>query len=464
MEDEKHLWNAHVICDGKRHLTCPNCSEKYAATKTRMQERAQEAEKYETELAAKKAEAQERANEKQVQVFVIQTARGLLVRTQRDIEQCHMNDSLRVLFTANPTQQEETTRKGTAVMQDDEIVPVYEYHYTGSGHTQVGATEQTTQESAPKKTASLLQSYKNGQLRDIWTEKTQQFIAVNQKISSIRCGEIVAAILVADLAKEAIELERRINPFTLSSEEEALYDWLFVDENCHYAQDLQSWSGTRTLLADTPSDEYTPEWMTYIQLPTDGDYESAQADDSAPVTSTIDAIHPEMDTIEREIVLTILSDAINAGYFISVHNDDSFVTEKSSSVESIFREMYSTGTDRLLLYQNNKRVGWILLIYGNGLDVVSDYSDNAEIEALLKRADELAEKYAENTQTRTDDLADLTFLNKFKNSIRNLTKELDERGQFSPDSLEAKQVKHEITVLLDELRIHGILPSGLLKI
>lgn len=105
-------------------------------------------------------------------------------------------------------------------------------------------------------------------------------------------------------------------------------------------------------------------------------------------------IHPDMDSVEKEIVLTILDDALKCGYTLSVYDGEETVVRKSSDKNAIFSAMYSTGNDILVIYQDNKRIGWIFLVYGNREYVISDYSDYPVIEDLLKNADALTEKYS----------------------------------------------------------------------
>ncbi len=114
---------------------------------------------------------------------------------------------------------------------------------------------------------TLLQTYQGGKLRELWEKKTRVLAKANPSVSSNRVGEIMAAMLAYDLANEEGELDRKVSPFTMSPEEEALYDWLYVEGNNHYRAELQAWSGSRTMLADTPDGTYEPEWMQYIRVP-----------------------------------------------------------------------------------------------------------------------------------------------------------------------------------------------------
>jgi NTP pyrophosphatase (non-canonical NTP hydrolase) len=51
------------------------------------------------------------------------------------------------------------------------------------------------------------------------------------------------------------------------------------------------------------------------------------------------------------------------------------------------------------------------------------------------------------------------FLNTLKQQIRAVTKALDTTDQVFGQSLEATSVKHEVTILLSELGVHGLLPE-----
>ena len=56
-------------------------------------------------------------------------------------------------------------------------------------------------------------------------------------------------------------------------------------------------------------------------------------------------------------------------------------------------------------------------------------------------------------------LADSTLLNRIKNQVREATKLVDILPiKEYPDTTETRQVKHEVSVLLSELQVHGLLP------
>jgi hypothetical protein len=110
------------------------------------------------------------------------------------------------------------------------------------------------------------------------------------------------------------------------------------------------------------------------------------------------------EELERRIVGQIIDGALAAGYEIDVNDGEETTLEKSSSKSDILAAMFSTDSDILTLYtgagsltdlgiiEPSRRVGSILLIWGNGRDVIGDYSDKPAIDAVLERAHEIADK------------------------------------------------------------------------
>jgi hypothetical protein len=66
--------------------------------------------------------------------------------------------------------------------------------------------------------------------------------------------------------------------------------------------------------------------------------------------------------------------------------------QKSRDIVAITKAMFSTDEDRLLLDNNDgKRCGWVYLVWGNGADIISDYTTN--LEDVLKPAQAIADRY-----------------------------------------------------------------------
>lgn len=100
--------------------------------------------------------------------------------------------------------------------------------------------------------------------------------------------------------------------------------------------------------------------------------------------------------IERKIYSRIVKDALARGFNVSVYDGEEYALEHSASYSAIMEAGFSTDEDALVIYDNDKRLGFISLIYGNsGWDVISDYTASDEMDALLQGAFELAYKLEE---------------------------------------------------------------------
>lgn len=101
--------------------------------------------------------------------------------------------------------------------------------------------------------------------------------------------------------------------------------------------------------------------------------------------------------IEKRVCDRLVRDILAAGCVISVHDGGCFVVKRSDHRDHIVDAMRSTDEDTLVIYNAaGERLGSVLLVYGNGCDVISDYSytDATErtMEGLLKGAVELGER------------------------------------------------------------------------
>lgn len=112
--------------------------------------------------------------------------------------------------------------------------------------------------------------------------------------------------------------------------------------------------------------------------------------------------HKARIAIEAKIVRRVIRDALAAGYLLSVSDGEEVVVRRSRQPRNLFAHMMTTDSDTLILVRHStaqeiasgdkpfKRVGWVQFVYGNGPDVLSDYTTN--LESLLAGANALAAK------------------------------------------------------------------------
>lgn len=102
---------------------------------------------------------------------------------------------------------------------------------------------------------------------------------------------------------------------------------------------------------------------------------------------------PHGSVTEKAIVGKLVTDLLAAGLKISVFDGEETTVRRSADAKTIFEALASTDSDTLLIYRTDdpKRIGSILLIWGNDHDIISDYSDNATIESFVDPVQDFAE-------------------------------------------------------------------------
>lgn len=103
--------------------------------------------------------------------------------------------------------------------------------------------------------------------------------------------------------------------------------------------------------------------------------------------------------MENNIAAKIVDDALALNYSISVFDGEEYPVKRSSDREEILKALNSTGIDNLKIWNSEGGcVGIVALVWGNaGWELISDYTATPSMEALLKGANELSDKYAEET-------------------------------------------------------------------
>ena len=96
-----------------------------------------------------------------------------------------------------------------------------------------------------------------------------------------------------------------------------------------------------------------------------------------------------LDPTEAKIIGKLLDTILSAGYSIDLrdaYGDGDEPVENTKDRAMIEAEIAATGETCLDIYDAEGVVrGWVLLIHGNGEDVISDHTANETIAALVER-------------------------------------------------------------------------------
>lgn len=97
---------------------------------------------------------------------------------------------------------------------------------------------------------------------------------------------------------------------------------------------------------------------------------------------------------ERHIAAHIIASALDLGYTVGVFDGEEFPVKRSTDAGVIAAAMASTDADNLVIRHatDGKLVGRVVLIWGNGRDLISDYVDNDGIERVLRAAESYADR------------------------------------------------------------------------
>lgn len=103
-----------------------------------------------------------------------------------------------------------------------------------------------------------------------------------------------------------------------------------------------------------------------------------------------------LDPIEARIITKIIDSALAQGYLLCIYDGEErsdFITSDRGMIES---EIAATDQTTLCFYRAPEDfIGAVLLIHGNGADVISDYHDIEELWAILADAEALAVELAQ---------------------------------------------------------------------
>lgn len=103
---------------------------------------------------------------------------------------------------------------------------------------------------------------------------------------------------------------------------------------------------------------------------------------------------PHANLIEKIIAGRLVEAALAAGYSISVWDGEEIAVDKSVDPAVIFPALCSTDSDVLRLHnrEDGDYRGRFWLIWGNGRDLISDYTDNEVCNSLFNPISEWLDK------------------------------------------------------------------------
>lgn len=102
-------------------------------------------------------------------------------------------------------------------------------------------------------------------------------------------------------------------------------------------------------------------------------------------------MHRDYTTLgERRTATRLVRAAIAAGYTVSVYDGEEYTVKRSQNEAAILEALASTEEDTLVIRDSaGERIGALVLIWGNdqtGEELIADYTDKPEIEALANAA------------------------------------------------------------------------------
>jgi len=104
----------------------------------------------------------------------------------------------------------------------------------------------------------------------------------------------------------------------------------------------------------------------------------------------------EMTNNEIELALAnrLIDDILAGGYQITVDDGEEHTLLASTDKAAILEHMQTTDEDRLWVIKDGESLGWFWLIWGNGIDLLSDYAGPPEIfDQLMQGMADLADTF-----------------------------------------------------------------------
>lgn len=95
---------------------------------------------------------------------------------------------------------------------------------------------------------------------------------------------------------------------------------------------------------------------------------------------------PHTTKVEAEIATKLVEAILANGWTISVSDGEAIVQKRSTDRAAILASLSSTDSDTLIVrYRTGLKVGNILLVWGNGEDLISDFTDVPDLSQLINQ-------------------------------------------------------------------------------
>jgi hypothetical protein len=101
------------------------------------------------------------------------------------------------------------------------------------------------------------------------------------------------------------------------------------------------------------------------------------------MTTTQNSLDKYAPDAARKIAKRLVQAALDAGYAINVYDGEETTVKQSRDKATILDAMATTEGDALTFWLGDTRIGTVWLIYCNDEDVISDWSSNETMDALL---------------------------------------------------------------------------------
>lgn len=97
---------------------------------------------------------------------------------------------------------------------------------------------------------------------------------------------------------------------------------------------------------------------------------------------------------EAQIINRVITGGLANGGSISIFDGEEWLPKKSTTRADIQAEVATTDETTFKIRDKKGTVlGFVYFVHGNGLDVLSDYSDNEETELVIKSAMQYAQGF-----------------------------------------------------------------------